>query len=189
MEPILSALQSALDLNQKKGWILFLFGAGMVALVRWEAIPAADTQPGWFTLFVALTAFGASILLVHFAAWVISRGKDASEKSRRENAIEADNQRFLAEGLRNLEVMSGSELEALLWVLRRGQQRFSGDIERTEATTGLLNKRILHRDPSTAARGVWLVNERVWDKRSDILVLYREIENLNEAPWDRLSGY
>lgn len=189
MEQWFSAIQTAFDFSARKGWMMFLFGALMIVLMKVGLIPAEDTQPGWFTFFVAVAVFGAVILLVHLVAWMI--GDHQSKSASRAKLLYRKHQQdaLFAEGVRNLDVLDENEKRILVWILRQDKNRFSADVRQSNGTARLVNKQIILRDPRTSAQDVWEINPGVWEKRAQILKEYENIQTPDGRPWDSLSAW
>ncbi|MBY8918810.1 hypothetical protein KUG85_04790 [Nitratireductor sp. L1-7-SE] len=189
MEQLFSAFQSAFDFSARKGWIMFLFGTLMIVLMKAGSIPTEDTQPGWFTLFVAVAVLGAVILLVHLFAWMIGNHRSHAAYEAKKKSQARQLQALFEEGRRNLDVLNSTETMVLIWLLRQEKERFSAEIKNSNGAMGLLNKGLVYRDAGTRADNVWVINPMVWNEREPILARHEDIQTPPQPPWDPWNSW
>jgi hypothetical protein len=109
-----------------------------------------------------------------FASWFAAT--NSARRTRQAERVELLNEleRFQSEGFDNLETVSDYEMENLAFILRTGKKRFSGDFFTHFGASGLVEKKIIHRDPTARLEDVWMVNDMVWAYRDRLLETYRK---------------
>lgn len=181
MEWATGLLSSLLRYGPRQGWLLLIGGASVVALDYFEPIPAASLPGPWPTIALIAAVIGAVILLICAVEWMrAGAGSNARKQTTaRETAAKIDSYR--QDALQNLDVLDEEELEALLWILRAGKQRFAGRLDYT-AAANLANKCIIGRG-SAHSDNIWMVIDVVWNRRDELIQKHRNVAHLAHAPW------
>lgn len=185
MEWFTNLLSAVFKYGPRQGWLLLLTGSAALALDYYEPIPAAALPEPWPTVALIVMVVGCIILLVCTAEAIMARIGESRYRAAKRTEFQSKIEDLRAEALRNLEVLDQGEIEALMWILREGKQRFSGRIDYTDAS-GLVNKCIIGRG-SARSDQVWMVIDVVWEKREELMRKHSRVAQLSRAPWD--SGF
>lgn len=183
MEHFFALLTKSLSHSPKHGWVLFLSGGAMIALMRSSVLAENEIGTGWKAAIYGASVIGVVILIVYYTdiiAGKIKRARSLSKKaaSDREYLIRA-----IDEGVNNLEVLDDIEISGLIWILAEKGRRFSDSELAASSCRGLIAKKIVFPDPSTTALYVWQVNSRIWEKRDEILRNVPKDDIPPSSPW------
>lgn len=175
-------LSSVVKYGPRQGWLLLIAGGVVVALDFYRPFPAAALPAPWPTIALVVAVVGASILLICAVEATRQKIADQQQSANENRRTTARINAYRAEALANLDVLDEEELQALVYILREGKQRFAGRLDYTSAA-GLVNKCIVGK-ASMKSEEIWLVIDVVWEKRQELLQRYRHVPELARAPWD-----
>lgn len=168
MEYLGAIVEKFLTGSPRTGWLLLIFGAAMISLGHFEVLPAPEIIPGWQTMFWGCLALGATMLLTSFGAWIFGKAQLIRWHVYEEKKKEAKALLINRTGDSNVALLPHGELEALLYILRNDKKRFI-DRDFRWRHVELINRHIIHRDRSSNADDVFIVNDIVWERRAEIL--------------------
>jgi hypothetical protein len=160
----------ALSIPTRLAFIFLVFGGAVLLWLHLEYWPLVGSQIVTAPIAGLLVFWGGSVILVELASYLLQFGR-----SHKQAASDARLQR--KEVLENLQALEGYPLHQLVWVLRKGRQRFQCNI----GSSRLQAYGILH-SPDPWAPDIWIVHEAVWEQRSMLLEKHKALPLRQEFP-------
>lgn len=180
---MLAAIQSALNLKARQGWIFFLAGGAVLLLKFYEVSFFGNLDPTWIGICGVVFVLGAVILLVSLGGHLFEKAAEAKSAQKRNEENRREFQARLKIAVDNLDVLSDIEQRSLLWIFANGQQRFRAE-NTIRSNTDLGPKGII-LSGDKHSHDIYVVNDAVWALRDSWLKKYN-LERLDpkKAPWD-----
>jgi hypothetical protein len=165
------------NINPKIGIVLFGASLTGILLLKAEIVPASDIPKGTMTLLVLAACLGGWIML----AIGIMKGHETyvayDTRTKAQSKAELDQKAKDQNAIDNLPTLNDQELETLVFLLRRGQQRFS---EHSKFVSGLRDKGMVR--PTDTSYSVSQVVPAIWDRREELLKRYGNVRTGREIP-------
>lgn len=175
MEGIAKFIENALSFGPRQGWVLLIAGGVTAALDHFSLLPGTGFPDGWRLAPYVIAILGGAILVVHYVAAASASADEKSLSRKRQKALLDRYERIQVEAPANIDHLSSEEQELLVFLLRRGRQRFHSTLFMVPGSDGLRSKWIIHPDPNAVASDMWLVTESVWREREALMDRFHDL--------------
>ena len=170
-------LLKSLEIPVKTSWAATIVGFLGLMLAALDVWPFAGDQEFKAILFAVVFLFGLANLMVEFGAFlngkINHRRSVSAEKAKAKSEAEEDER----QAQMNLLALRDGERDQLIFILRRGLQRFDFPIEYS-----LVEKKLVVPVLPGANSTLYDLTNYVWSQRDEILARHKRVREMREFP-------